>query len=280
MYDDVLIATDGSDVAATAGTVGISLARALEASVHVLAVAERKRGGTAERDHREADVEALAGKARGVGCEVEPIVRTGRPASEISTYADEIDADLVVVGTHGRTGVRQVLLGSVALEVIREVQRPVLSVGSTASWNGSSESIEDVLLATDGWSGSTAATEHALALAEACDARLHALYAVDLDADVPELRQGFEEHGEKTTATVAERATERGVEATRTVAQGPVHEVVLEHAGTDSVDLLVMGTESKSNLERLVVGSVSQRVVPSAGVPVLTVRTVDDQVSS
>ncbi|AGB39392.1 universal stress protein [Natronococcus occultus] len=277
MYEDVLIATDGSDVAATAGTVGVSLARTLGARVRVLSVAEDG-SDAAERDRREADAAAIATDAREAGCEAETIVRTGRPASEIRTAADEIDAGLVVVGTHGRTGVRQVLFGSVALEVIREARRPVLSVGPNAGWDGRSEPVERVLLATDGWSGSEAATDHALGVADAFDAELHALYAVDVSDDTPELREGFEEHGEQTTAAVTQRAAERGLEASRTVVHGAPDEVILDRA--TETDLLVMGTESKSNLERLVVGSVSQRVVPSAGVPVMTVRTVGDQDSS
>ncbi|MFC6763649.1 universal stress protein [Natrinema soli] len=65
----------------------------------------------------------------------------------------------------------------------------------------------------------------------------------------------------------------RGIE--RTVAHGAAHEVILEYTDCDAVGALVMGTESKSSLERLLVGSVSQRVVPSASVPVLTVRTLE-----
>ena len=276
MYDDVLIATDGSDVAANAATVGITLARALEATVHALSVVEERRGDeSARRDRRESNAETVATEAAEAGCDADSIVRHGRPSTEILTCADEVDADLVVVGTHGRTGVRQLVLGSVALEVIREAHHPVLSVGPDAAWDDEDAALSDVCLATDGWSGSAAATEQALSLAAATDASLHVLYAVDVDPDATELRTGFEEHGERTTAEVTDRADEQGLETSRTVTQGTAHEVVLDYVDDKSVDLLVMGTESKSNLERLVVGSVSQRVIPNASVPVLTVRTLE-----
>nr|WP_141466090.1 universal stress protein [Salinadaptatus halalkaliphilus] len=61
------------------------------------------------------------------------------------------------------------------------------------------------------------------------------------------------------------------------MAHHPTHDVTTEYAAEEDVDLLVMGPESKSNLERLVVGSVSQRVVPDAPVPVLTARTVETE---
>ena len=176
-------------------------------------------------------------------------------------------------GTHGRTGLRQTIIGSVALEVIRDARRPVLTVGP--DMDPLSE-VDDVLLATNGWSGSAGATDHALELADACGAAVHALYAVDVGSAEEEVRESFEEHGRQATQTVVDEAADRGLEATGTVAHGDAHEVILEHAGESEADLLVMGTESKSDLERLVVGSVSQRVVPNSSVPVTTVRTLEE----
>jgi nucleotide-binding universal stress UspA family protein len=274
MYDDVLIATDGSDVAANAATVGVSLARTLEATVHALSVVEEKRGDTeARRERRKSDGDSIVADAVDAGCDADAIVRNGRPASEILSCADDVGADLIVVGTHGRTGFQQVLLGSVALEVIREAHQPVLSVSPDTTWD--EEGVDDVCLATDGWTGSAAATEHALSLADAIDARLNVLYAVDVRSDATEIRETFEEHGEETTTEIADRADERGLETTRTIARGTAHEAILEYTDREAVDVLVMGTESKSTLERLVVGSISQRVVPGASVPVLTVRTLE-----
>lgn len=272
MYEDVLIATDGSESAADAASVGVSLAGTLEATVHALAVVEDGNDGPARHDRREGDARAIETEAVDAGCDVRADVRTGRPAGEILSYADEYGIDMIVVGTRGRTGLRQTLLGSVALEVIRDARVPVLTVGPDVAWDGY---VDDVLLATDGATGSAAATEHALSIAAACDAILHALYAVDIDPDVPELREGFEEHGQSVTMGVADRAADHGVDATRTIANGSPHEVIREYAADEDVDLLVMGAESKSNLKRLVVGSVSQRVVPNAAVPVMTARTIE-----
>ena len=269
MYDDVLVATDGSEVATDAALQGIDVARAVGATVHVLSVAD-----DADRKRHEGYVEATATEATEAGLAVETAVREGRPSRAILAYAEEADVDLLVLGTHGRTGIEQVLVGSVALEVIRESSRPVLTVGGDVA--DLPRSIDDVLVATDGWSGSEAAVEQALALAQACTARLHAFYAVDVRSDAPEVYESFEEHGRRTTAAIAERAEESGLEATQAVVRDEPGEGILAYAEEADVDVIVLGTESKSTLGRLVVGSVSQRVVPNATVPVMTVRTVEE----
>ncbi len=272
MYEDVLVATDGSDVATTAAAQGIAIADAVGATVHVVSVVAAR--SDTDRSRHEAFVESVANDAADAGCSVETAVREGRPSREILAHADEEAVDLLVMGTHGRTGIRQTLLGSVALEVIRQARLPVLTVSADAS--DVPREVDDVLVATDGWSGSVAATEQALALADAFDARLHALYAVDVSPELDDVLESFEEHGKQTTMDVVDRARERGIEATRTVERGEPHETILAYADEEDVDLLVLGTESKSTIERLVIGSVSQRVVPNATTPVLTVRTLEE----
>jgi nucleotide-binding universal stress UspA family protein len=74
--------------------------------------------------------EYVDGVARGVPSRVH--VRTGKPSTEIAAVATEIAADLVVVGTHGRTGLRRMALGSVAEAVVRRAPCPVLVVRPTA----------------------------------------------------------------------------------------------------------------------------------------------------
>jgi len=97
------------------------------------AIAEERRDNAARRSKREADAEAIVAQARQADCEADAVVRSGRPADEIPATATEVGADLIVLGTHGRTGLSQALLGSVALEVLREARQPVLTVGPDAA---------------------------------------------------------------------------------------------------------------------------------------------------
>lgn len=79
-------------------------------------------------DAARAGLDAAAKRLEGQGVKVESILREGVPWEEIEHVADEIDADVIVIGTHGRRGIARALLGSVAENVIRTTERPVLTI--------------------------------------------------------------------------------------------------------------------------------------------------------
>lgn len=88
---------------------------------------------TAEVASRIADasrsaLEGTVEKHRGRGVPIESVLREGVAWEEIEAVADEIDADLIVIGTHGRRGLARALLGSVAENVVRTAHRPVLTI--------------------------------------------------------------------------------------------------------------------------------------------------------
>jgi nucleotide-binding universal stress UspA family protein len=168
MYNEILYPTDGSDGAGAALTNARDIATAYDATVHVLHVAEQlkphglssdvevtgsggmvgdPRGGEAamegdrqKGDERQAEVEAHGREVVETAAErfgdvrTETAVRGGNPYEVILDYADEHDIDLVVMGTHGRTGLDRYLLGSVTEKVVRTSDVPVLTVrgGETA----------------------------------------------------------------------------------------------------------------------------------------------------
>lgn len=117
----ILLATDFSETSQAAAGVALAYARALGASVHVLHVAER--------DEQATTALLIAETERfGPGVRVTTAIRFGDPAPAIVEYAQSQGIDLIVVGTHGRTGVSRVLLGSVAERVVRSSPCPVLTV--------------------------------------------------------------------------------------------------------------------------------------------------------
>jgi nucleotide-binding universal stress UspA family protein len=79
------------------------------------------------------ELERLAGRAREVGITVETAVTIGPNDAEICRKAEEMGADLIIMGTHGRTGLRHALLGSVAEKVVRKAPCPVLTVRERAT---------------------------------------------------------------------------------------------------------------------------------------------------
>jgi nucleotide-binding universal stress UspA family protein len=120
---NILVATDFSDLAEAAVRLAADLARQSDARLHVLHV-------TSSREYEVTSLlMALAGEI-GSGIEVTTATAAGDPAEEIIRYARRKAVDLIVVGTHGRTGVSRALLGSVAERLVRTAHRPVLTVPS------------------------------------------------------------------------------------------------------------------------------------------------------
>lgn len=133
-----------------------------------------------------------------------------------------------------------------------------------------------ILVPTDGSDGATAALEHASSLAADRDATVHLLTVVDTNGDGPtadeSVRAVFERRGREIVADAADRASEQGVATVEAVERGRPHEAILAYAADAAIDLVVMGTRGRRGLERFFLGSVAERVVRLADVPVLTVR--------
>ena len=140
MFETVVIATDGSRSVQRAVDVALDLAARFDAEVHALYVVDagdvesspeeirsELRDALSERGH-----EALSAVESRAGRDVVTAVREGRPASKITAYAREVDADLVATGTRGRHGENRFLIGSVAERVVRTCPMPVLTVRQLA----------------------------------------------------------------------------------------------------------------------------------------------------
>lgn len=137
-YDRVVIATDGSDVAERAADRGLGIAESYGADVYVTYVvdattyalqdAPRSIVGLLKEGGRNA-VEAIAEEGRDRDLSVHTDVRRGVPDEEIVAYADEVEGDLVAIGTRGRGGASGEVLGSTTAHVLRRTNRPILTVG-------------------------------------------------------------------------------------------------------------------------------------------------------
>ena len=147
MYDHILIPTDGSDTANVAVDHAVDLAKQYGAELHALYVVDvdavnfglgteqvdRIRQGnfgemTELKEKADEATDAVVSAAADHGVEVREEVRVGTPHDVIAGYADSNDIDLVVMGSHGRSGVRRALLGSVTERVLRSTHVPVLVV--------------------------------------------------------------------------------------------------------------------------------------------------------
>src|SRR6266516_2278368 len=141
MIDKILIATDGSDSAHEVLQLGLDLAGEQDAETFVLHIAPRVDAipcvsfamatptiphKLSERDRKPLHEALEIAEEKGIVVETELL--QGNPAEEIVTYADTIDADLIVVGSRGHGAVASALIGSVSRGVLHESRRPVLIV--------------------------------------------------------------------------------------------------------------------------------------------------------
>jgi len=137
MYDRILLPTDGSRGNSRAVEQAIGLAVQSDARLHVLFVVEdlpyapEMMDGQVEARLREIGEEAISDirqRADDAGVSVETALEDGTPHQSILEYADEEGMDLIVMGTHGRSGLDRYLLGSVTERVVRGADTPVLTV--------------------------------------------------------------------------------------------------------------------------------------------------------
>lgn len=137
MYTTVLVATDGSDCAASAATHAIDLAERYGAALHALYVVDGSYPAMAEFDHvverqerqGEDALESVEARARDRGIDVELSLRRGTPYVEILGYVEANDVDVVFVGTKGRSAVQRLVhAGSTTERLVRRTHVPVVTV--------------------------------------------------------------------------------------------------------------------------------------------------------
>jgi len=282
MFDDILLPTDGSECAQAAVGYAADLATRYDARVHALCVADSRTLENAPhhdqiREERAEVAERTCNDVSVSGVPVEHAVRTDVPHRAILDYATEQDVDLVVMGTHGRTGVERYLLGSVTEKVVRLSEVPVLTV-KAAEDGAVTYPYTDVLVPTDGSEGAETAIGPAVDVANTYDARLHALSVVDTMAIGVDVRSGamldaLEDSAQSAVESVEERATEASVSAVETaIEHGSPYRGIRSYVEERDIDLVVMGTHGRSGIERYLLGSVTEKTVRTSPAPVMTVR--------
>jgi len=143
---------------------------------------------------------------------------------------------------------------------------------------------ENVLIPTDGSDDANRAADHAISLAGRYGATVHALSVIHAnrlglrtpsDVDVADVRAPLRGRAERAVAAVVSRASDAGVPVVQAVRVGIPHQSIHDYATDHDVDLIVMGTHGRTNIERHLLGSVAERVVRLSSAPVLTVRSED-----
>lgn len=209
-----------------------------------------------------------------------PVVQT------LARYARELGSDLLVMTTHGRGGIRRAWLGSVADRLIRTAEVPILVMRPTGPRTPApSPELKEMLLPLDGSPLAEAVLEPAVALARLWDAEISLVQVVRpvvLTSDPPlpfptgysdQVTRIRREEAKDYVQDIAERLRESGVRASGiAVTGGGVAETLLDLARPDRVSLMAVATHGRGGARRFVLGSVADKLVRAAEVPLLVVR--------
>jgi len=293
----ILLATDFSDCAARAQDYALLLASAWKAEVSVLHVLEFQPGMDPElpvnhlyleqlRKDAEQQLSALLARLTQRGLTGTSRHVTGIPSLQIAQEAALVGADLVVLGTHGRSGLAHVLLGSTAERVVASAPCPVLIVRTPASQArpatpaAAPPAIRHLLVPLDFSDCSLEALEYAVQVAKQFGASLtllHVMEPVSYGLDFT-LALGGSAH--ETRARLETRLEElatplrtQGLSVDQALRGGAPADSILSWTGQRAYDLIVMGTHGRRGLSHLASGSVAEAVLRRASCPVLTVKS-------
>lgn len=283
MFDDILLPTDGSECADIAMDHAEDLAIRYDARLHLLCVVDPRIIETGpDRDRIEDESTEIVENAHATvseaGVTVERAIRTEVPHRAILQYVSDQEIDIVVMGTHGRTGVERHLLGSVTEKVVRLSDTPVLTVRESRD-GATYVPYSDVLVPTDGSEGATAAIGPAVDISDTYDARIHALSVVDtmslgFDVRSDAVLDALEDDAQRAVDYVVEQASRASLSTTEpSVEYGSPYRVIRSYVDEHDIDIVVMGTHGRSGIERYLLGSVTEKTVRTSPVPVLTVRS-------
>ena len=231
----------------------------------------------AAREQAASRLDAAAAPLRGSGIDITCTVMPDAPSSAICARAGEIQADLIVMGTRGLSGLKHVLLGSVAERTARNAPCPVLTAHADSPPPGS---LEKLLVPTDFSDCADRALRFAQSIAEKTGGTLliqHASHipisletdAFTLDAPV------FERLEAEARRRLAE--VEAGIDGPTEsfVTRGIPDVEIVEQSRVRGADLIVMGTRGRTGLALLALGSTAERVIRRATAPVISVGTHD-----
>jgi nucleotide-binding universal stress UspA family protein len=205
--------------------------------------------------------------------------RMGPPAGTILDLAEEEGVSLIALATHGRTGFKRALFGSVAEHVVRKSPVPVFTVRPFWTYEllppGRTENqpFTSILVPTDRSERSIQVLGPAIELAKLFEARIVFLHVLDPDARRKAQGKVTDEAlARDRLKEFAGKAEARGVKTLAVVDQGDVAKSILDNARFHGCDLIAITTHGRSGLSRLVTGSVTEEVLRKATLPLLVVR--------
>lgn len=295
----IMCATDFSDFSNLSLTYGMALAEEFEAKLfvcHIVDISSAAMYGEAMVDITQQQQrmeqyarEQLEQLAAGYPIQWESLVVTGHPAEEICRMAKQKAVDLVVCATHGRAGLKRLILGSVAERLMRILPCPILIIRVLKPDLNLKKglSLKRILVGCDFSPDSSLAFMHGLSLAQEFQSELHLANVAELPVNRETVKNGRStgdsndqdlrhQLNQKLKNMVSDESCNWCTLKTTVLTDQP-HEALTAYAEKHDMDIIVLGVRGHGLVEKLFVGSTTDHVVRRASCPVLAVRPLDQE---
>lgn len=244
-----------------------------------------------ERNEAESYLHGVARRLAAGGARAFTRVPEGLPSGAILDAARREGATMIAMTTHGRTGLLKWLMGGVADQVVRASDVPVLllrpfPLPAVESAISHGAPFRRILIATDGSLSSMAIVDPAMEFAALFGSEIIALHVWDsyvfdgaplpgMEAGMPIPLEAPLPSEDEVTERMARRLGPSGLKVTRATRYGEAASEILDHSFEHKVDLIALATDHHRGLSRWMTGSVADRVLRSAGIPLLLVRPTE-----
>jgi nucleotide-binding universal stress UspA family protein len=232
----------------------------------------------------DAAVRTWVEPAARAGITTDVFVNEGNAARRILEHAQFWRTDLIVLGTHGLSGVDRAMLGSVTEKVLRKANCPVLTVPPVAA-TAAKLPYKRLLCPVDFSESSLNALRYALSLAKEADATLTIFHAFDWPRDgdlltqrfdTAEFRRVIEQDARARLDALVTDDIRQWCTPSTMVGYGKPHREIVDLAAKEATDLIVMGVRGRNSLDLTLFGSTTNQVVRRAPCPVLTLRELSE----
>lgn len=299
MYEKILVPLDGSELAEVALPYAEELAGRLGSEITLVNVLTfynesapdlylRLRQYYIEKmvENTKEAAERYVKKPQGKAIKVESRILVGNPAEEIVEYANKEDIDLIVMATHGRTGISRWALGSVANKVVRDTERPVGLIRAKGARPDVRQKgiLNKALVPLDGSEEGEAVIPYIEELASRLEAEVVLLQVLSTGYHVITVEgYGFVTYTDQQIESdkafardylekVRARLKQKGMTVKSEVRPGIAAEEIIKLADEMYADMVAMSTHGRSGVGRWVFGSVADRVLHEGNTPLLLVR--------
>lgn len=301
MFKRILVPLDGSKLAEMVLPTACYLAERLQATLILFHVVEKAAPNEVHGQHHlqevveaKAYLDHVAGKLSSAGVsisqDVHEVQETG-VAQTIRDHGEELKTDLIVLCAHGNGGLRDMLFGSIAQQVIRQGTVPVLLIRPNTVKATDTTPFRQILLPLDGSKAHEVAIPVAVALAAKCEAKIWLLSVVpttetltvkeaiigrvsprltsiSLDISVEKAKEYLEK--------VSQDISTQGVPVSGVILRGDAPAKLMETIEAEGIDLVIMATHSHNAIDAHWEGSLTPRFLPKTPVPVILVRGIED----